>query len=222
MSEIELIVKEDSVGNPMDGRDAVLSERLGKEIEFNDEKLGGPLTDNELMPKSILEKLVVSALARSLVDIPPGVINVGVFKLGAVKLGAVRLTETEGSEKPVDSVADETVGNSGDKVGNEVEGMVRLPGDSVTDNEPIPDVLGNVTPGRDMLPVDSVGRTELTLGVPSDMLSDVAPGRADVGTSTEVASGIRSDTLNVPVVNTVTVNGGGIYVTVTEPSQTGR
>ena len=78
---------------------------------------------------------------------------------------------------------------------------------------------GSTSEGKEKLPVDSVGIPEPMPDVPSDE-SPVGPDMPDVGTATEVASGRKSETLKVPVVNTVTVNGGGTYVTVTEPSQT--
>jgi hypothetical protein len=59
----------------------------------------------------------------------------------------------------------------------------------------------------------------------SAVSSDKDPGRTDgldVEAATEVASGVTSDALKVPVVYTVTVKGGGTYVTVTDPSQTDR
>lgn len=180
-SEIEPIVK-DKVGKLPVGRDVV----RGNDSESSDDKVG---KSKEVPPKSILEKLVVGTLGRSLVGTPPGVV-----KLGVVKPGAARLTETEGNEKLPVKTSDEKEGKSVDTlVGSPPEGRERLPEGST---EPAPDVPSDESPGR--------------LDTP------------DVGTTTEVASGIRSDALKVPVVKIVTVYGARYDVIVTEPSQTVR
>ena len=178
-TEIEPIVKEDKVGKLPVGRDVV----PGKESELSEDKVG---KSTEVPPKSTLEKLVVSTLARLLVGIPPGVIE-----LGVVRPGAVKLTEIEGNETLPVKILDEKEGKFVDRlVGSTSDGSERLP----VDREPSPDVPSDESPGR------------------LDEPSDESPGRLDmpdVGTATEVASGIRSDALKVPVVYTVTVYGSG-------------
>lgn len=82
-SEIEPTVREDNVGKLPLGNNVVLSDTSGTDCEAS-----------EVPVNPILERLVVNALARSLVGIPPGVIE-----LGVVKPGAVNLTETEGTER---------------------------------------------------------------------------------------------------------------------------
>jgi hypothetical protein len=144
---------------------------------------------NEVAPTSILEKLVVNTLARPVVGIPPGV-----SELGVVSPGTVTLAEIERAEKlPV-------------KISEEKEGR------------PDDELVGSPSECREMLPVENVGSTEPM----SDALSAESPGWLDspgLGIATEVASGMRSDALKVPVVYTVTVYG--VYdVTVIEPSQT--
>ena len=213
-SEIEPTVKEDTVGRLPLGNNVVLNDTSSTDFE-----------SSEVPVNSILEKLVVNTLARSLVGITPGVIE-----LGVVRPGAVKLTETEGTEKLRVEISEDAEGRSGDRlVGSPSEGSEMLPVDRVDTIEPNPDVPGDESPeilvgspseGIETLPVDKVDITE---PIP-DMLSDEGAGRLDVpivGTATEVASGIRLDALKVPVVYTVTVYG--VYdVTVIEPSQTVR
>lgn len=192
-SEIEPIVKEDNVGNLPLGNNVVLNDTSGTYCEAS-----------EVPVNSILERLVVNALARSLVGIPPGVIE-----LGVVKPGAVKLTETEGTEKLPVKMSEEGEDTPGDRlVGSPSESEDRA-GDRLA---------GSPSEATEMLPVDNVGSTDPILDAPSDE----SPGRldrSDVGATTEVASGIRLDALKVPVVYTVTVYG--VYdVTVIEPSQT--
>jgi hypothetical protein len=179
ISEIELIAKEDSVGTLPLGSNVELSDRPGTDSESCEDKVG-KLNEDPL--KSILEKLVVNTLARSLVGIPPGVIEPGVVRPGDVKPGAVKLTETEGTEKLPVKILDENEGKSGDRL------------------------VDRSFEGREMLPVDNVGSTDPILDEPSDE----SPGRLetpDVGTATEVGSDMRSDALKVPVVKIVTVYG---------------
>lgn len=154
-SEIEPIVSEDKVGKLPVGREVV----PGKDNDCSDDKVG---KSNEVPPKSILEKLVLGTLGRSLVGIPPGVV-----KLGVVRPGAVKLTEIEGNEKLPVKTSEEKEGKSVDTlVGSPSEGRERLPEGST---EPTPDVPSDESPGRLDMP--------------------------DVGTATEVGSGIRSDAL---------------------------
>jgi hypothetical protein len=188
-SEIELIAKEDSVGTLPLGSDVELSDRPGTDSESSDDKIGEL---NEVPLKTILEKLVVNTLAKSLVGTPPGVVRPGDVRPGVVRPGDVRpgdvrpgvdkLTETEGTEKLPVKTLDENEGKSGDRL------------------------VDSPFEGREMLPVDKVGSTDPTLDVPSDE----SPGRLDtpeVGTATEVGSDMRSDALKVPVVKIVTVYG---------------
>jgi len=193
-SEIELIAKEDSVGTLPLGSDVELSDRPGTDSESSEDKVG---EFNEVPLKTILEKLVVNTLAKSLVGTPPGVVRPGDVRPGDVRPGDVRpgdvrpgdvrpgvdkLTETEGTEKLPVKTLDENEGKSGDKL------------------------VDSPFEGSEMLPLDNVGSTEPILDVPSDE----SPGRLDtpdVGTATEVGSDMRSDALKVPVVKIVTVYG---------------
>jgi hypothetical protein len=196
LKEIELPGNETSETELVAKEDPVGRLPLGSNVVLSDR----PCTDSEsnedkvgksseVPPKSILEKLVVNTLARPLAGIPPDVIE-----LGVVRPGAVKLKEIEGAEKlPV-------------KISEEKEGR------------PDDELVGSPSECREMLPVENVGSTEPM----SDALSDESPGwldSPDLGIATEVASGMRSAALKVPVVYTVTVYG--VYnVTVIEPSQT--
>lgn len=201
--EIELIVRE-SVGKLPLGSRVVLSDRGGTDTESSEAEV---CKFNEVPLNSILEKLVVNTLAKSLVGIPPGVIE-----LAVVRPGAVRLTETEGTDKLPVKISEDCEGRSGDRlVGSPPEGSETLPVYSVDTTGP---------EGSEMLPVDKVDTTEPIPDVPSDEIPDRLV-RSVVGAATKVASGMRLDALKVPVVYTVTVYG--VYeVIVTEPSQTGR
>jgi hypothetical protein len=194
MSEIEPTDKEDNVGKLLLGSNAVLNDTSGTNSE-----------SSEVPVNSILEKLVVNTLARSLVGIPPGVIE-----LGVVRPGAVKLTEIEGTEKLPVRISEEGEGRSADRLVRRSEGE-----DRSRDR-----LVGSPSEANEMLPVDSVGSTDPILDVPSDEIPDRL-GKSEVGAATEVASGMRLDALKVPVVYTVTVYG--VYdVTVIEPSQTVR
>lgn len=187
-SEIELIAKEEIIcGLPL-GSSVALSDRPVTDTEFSEDKV---CKSNEVPLKSILEKLVVNRLAKSLVGNPPVVIEAVV-----VRPGAVRLTEIEGTEKLPVKILEDSEGTFGDRLDDSAsKGSERLPAGTVGSTEPMLDELSEESPGR--------------------------LGRSDVGTATEVGSGMRSDALKVPVVYTVTVYG--VYdVIVTEPSQTGR
>lgn len=188
ISETELIAKEEIVGRLPLGSNVVLSDRPDRDSEFSEDKAD---KSNEVPLKSILEKLVVNTLARSLDGIPPGVIEPGV-----VSSGTVTLAEIEGAEKLPVKIPEEIEGRSDDRL---VDSPFEV---------------------REMLPEDNVGSTEPR----SDAVSDESPSwldSPDVGTATEVASGMSEDALKVPVVYTVTVYG--VYdVTVIEPSQTVR
>jgi hypothetical protein len=173
-SEIELIAKEDSVGTLPLGSSVELSDRPGTDSESREDRVG-KLNEDPL--RSILEKLVVNTLAKSLVGTPPGVIEPGV-----VRPGAVKLTETEGTEKLPVKMLDENEGKSGDRL------------------------VDSPFEGREMLPVDNVGSTDPILDVPSDEIPGRLD-TPDVGTATEVGSDMRSDALKVPVVKIVTVYG---------------
>lgn len=155
-------------------------------------------TDNGVVviPGIMLEKLVVKTSVKSLFNVTPGT-----TELGVVRLGTVRLAETDGNDKLTDGVPDNR-------------------GEVVTEGTPGNEVVGSTSEGTDKLPesegpprLDKVDRPE-TIPV---LTSEEAPLSID---GSDVASGIRLDALKVPLVYTVTVNGGGIQVTVTEPSQT--
>ena len=179
-SEIEPTVREDNVGKLPLGNNVVLSDTSGTDCEAS-----------EVPVNPILERLVVNALARSLVGITPGVIE-----LGVVKPGAVNLTETEGTERVPVKISEEGEGRPSDRL------------------------VGSPSEATEMLPADKVGSTDPILDVTSDESPDRL-GRSDVGAATEVGSGMRLDALKVPGVYTVTVYGSGTKVTVTWPSQTG-
>lgn len=154
-SKIEPIVKEDKVGKLPVGREFV----PGKGNDCSDDKVG---KSNEVPPKSILEKLVLGTLGRSLVGTPPGVV-----KLGVVRPGVVKLTEIEGNEKLPVKTSDEKEGKSVDTlVGSPSEGSERLP---VGSTEPTPDVPSDESPGR--LDMPDVGTaTEVGSRIRSDAL----------------------------------------------------
>jgi hypothetical protein len=173
ISETELIAKED-VGRLPLGSNVVLSDRPDRDSEFSEDKVD---KSNEVPPKSILEKLVVNMLARSLEGIPSGVV-----KLGVVSPGTVTLAEIEGAETLPVKMFEEKEGRSDDRL------------------------VGSPPEGREMLPVDNVGSTEPASEALSDE-SPSWLDRPDVGKATEVASGMREDALKVPVVYTVTVYG---------------
>jgi hypothetical protein len=121
---------------------------------------------------------------------PPGVI-VG----GLVKLGAVGLAERADSDKSNVAVVDGS-------------GPVVTRSDGAESNDTLVDGTFDDRVGTETLAGESVG----TLESKSDVPSEVTPGRLVrpvEGTLAEVASGKKSETLYVPVVNTVTVNGGG-------------
>lgn len=194
----------------IDGTDG--SDRL---IVLSDMLMVG--TDNGVVvsPGIMLEKLVVKTFVKSLFNVTPGT-----TELGVVRLGTVRLAETEGNDKLTDGVPDRggaAVTEGSDKL---TDGVPDNRGEVVTEGTPGNEVVGRTSEGIDKLPetetpsrLDKVDRPE-TIPV---LMSEETPGSID---GTDVASGIRLDTLKVPVVYTVTVNGGGIQVTVTEPSQT--
>lgn len=182
-SEIEPIDKEDNVGKLPLGNDVVLNDTSGTDSE-----------SSEVPVNSILEKLVVNTLARSLVGIPPGVIE-----LGVVNPDAVKLTETEGTEKLPVKMSEEGEGRPGDR-------LVGSPSES--EDSSVDRLVGSPSEATEMLLVDNVGSTDPILDVPSDEIPDRL-GRSDVGAATEVASGNRLDALKVPVVYTVTVYGSG-------------
>jgi hypothetical protein len=121
---------------------------------------------------------------------PPGVI-VG----GLVKLGTVGLAERADSDKSNVAVVDGS-------------GPVVIRSDGAESNDTLVDGTFDDRVGTETLAGESVG----TLESKSDVPSEVTPGRLVrpvEGTLAEVASGKKSETLYVPVVNTVTVNGGG-------------
>ena len=193
LKETELSDNETSEIEPIDEEDNVGKLPLGNEVVLNDTS-GTDSESSEVPVNSILENLVVNTLARSLVGIPPGVIE-----LGVVKPGAVKLTESEGTEKLPVEISEEGEGSSGDRlVGSPSEGEDRT-GDRL---------VGSPSEATEMLPVDNVGNTDPMLDVPSDEIPDRL-GKSEVGAATEVASGMRLDALKVPVVYTVTVYGSG-------------
>lgn len=152
----------------------MLSDRPVTDTEPSEDKV---CQSNEIPLRSIPEKLAVSTLAKSLVGIPPGVIE-----LGVVSPGAVKLTETGGTVKLPGKTLDDNEGTSGDIL------------------------VGSPSEGSETLTVDKVGSTDPILDVPIDD-SPERLDRSDVGTATEVGPDMMSDTLKVPVVYTVTVYG---------------
>lgn len=160
-------------------------DRVGKLIELKEEIVGSGT--------SFEVRREVNPLARSLVMTPPGEIVVGI-----VRLGSVRLTEIVGTDTPTDGVVD-SIGPVV-TIPDTSEGNERLVGITPEDSEP---------PGSETSMVgEKVGISEPRPDVPSDVTPG-KPERPDVGTSSEVGDGKKSDTLKVPVVKIVTVNGGG-------------
>jgi len=92
--ETELAVKEDSVAGLLVGMNVVLGDRSDVDMDSIEDSVGTSFADNEVTTESILEKLVVSTFARSLVDIP-----LSVVKVGAVRFCVVEFTDPDGSEK---------------------------------------------------------------------------------------------------------------------------
>jgi hypothetical protein len=149
----------------------VLGGISGVYMDSIEDNVGTSFADNEVTTESILEKLVVSTFARSLVDIPPSVVKVGV-----VRSCVVKLTDPDGSEKPLVERSNEIEGDPSDRL---AEGT---------------------TGGGEELPMGRVAEKEK-----SAVSSDKDPGRTDgldVEAATEVASGVTSDALKVPVVYT--------------------
>lgn len=136
-SETEPVAKEDSVGKLPVGSSVVLSDKS------SEDKVDKSPPENEVPPNSILEKLVVNTLARSLVGIPPGVIEPGVECPGAVTLA-----EIEGAEKLPVKISEEKEGRSGDRlVDSPFEGREMFPVDNVGSTEPMSDALSDESPG---------------------------------------------------------------------------
>jgi hypothetical protein len=143
----------------------VPSDTSDTDVDPCENEVGRSSADKEVPLSLILEKLVVSAFARSLVDVPPGVI-----KLGVDRPVVVKLTDAEGREKPLVDSPDETEGKSGDRlVDGTFEGREELPVDRVASTRPKSDVPSVETPGNpDGLDVKAA--TEVASGVPSDTL----------------------------------------------------
>lgn len=138
-SETELIAKEEPVGRLPLGSNVVLSDRPDRDSESNEDKVD---KSNEVLPKSILENLVVNTLARSLVGIPPGVIELGVVSSGTVTLAGI-----EGAEKLPVKIPEDKEGRPDDRlVGSPFEGREMLPEDNVDSTEPMSDALSDESP----------------------------------------------------------------------------
>jgi hypothetical protein len=64
----------------------VPSDTSDTDVDPCENEVGRSSADKEVPLSLILEKLVVSAFARSLVDVPPGVIKLGVDRPVVVKI----------------------------------------------------------------------------------------------------------------------------------------